>query len=159
MTREGHLVRARPLPGRVLATGVLAVATAACAADPVYVKDGAALSGYDPVAYFTESRAVKGSPHFEHEWRGVRWRFESTAHRNAFAASPEKYAPQYGGYCAYAVSRNYTAPGDPEAWKIVDGRLYVNYDKSVRALWEKELPEVIQRGDSHWPAVLTAPAR
>ena len=144
--------------GLVLAALGLVFATSAHAADPLYVKDGLGLSGYDAVAYFTEARAVKGSAQFEHEWRGVRWRFASAADRDVFIASPEKYAPQYGGYCAYAVSRNKTAPADPEAWKIVDGRLYVNYDKSVRALWEKELPEVIHVGDRHWPAVLSAPA-
>ena len=129
------------------------------AAEPIYTKDGLALSGYDAVAYFTESKAVKGRAEFEHDWSGVRWRFASAAHRDAFAASPEKYAPQYGGYCAYAVSRDYTYATDPEAWKVVDGRLYLNYDKSVRILWEKELPEVIRAADRNWPEVLKKPAR
>jgi hypothetical protein len=141
----------------VAAAGMAAVP--AFAAEPIHAKGGLALSGYDAVAYFTESRATKGAPEFEHEWGGVRWRFASASHRDAFAGSPEKYAPQYGGYCAYAASRNYTAPTDPEAWKVVDGKLYLNYDKSVRALWEKELPEAIRRGDRNWPGVLTKPAR
>jgi hypothetical protein len=101
---------------------------------------------------------VKGSPQFEHQWNGVRWRFASAAHREAFAASPERFAPQYGGYCAFAVSRNQIAPTDPEAWKVVDGKLYLNYDKRVRALWEKELPEAIRVGDRNWPGVLTKAA-
>jgi YHS domain-containing protein len=141
-----------------LAIVAFLVAASAHAADPVYLKDGVALSGYDAVSYFTEARPVKGSAQFEHQWNGVRWRFASSAHLKAFAESPEKYAPQYGGYCAYGVSRNHTVPGDPEAWKIVNGRLFLNYDKSVRVLWEKELPDVIRQGDSHWPSVLTAPA-
>lgn len=146
-------------------SSVLAVAAAgllaACAsgAEPTYTKDGLALSGYDAVAYFTESKAVKGSPQFEHQWSGARWRFASAAHRDAFAASPEQYAPQYGGYCAYAVSRNYTAPTDPEAWTVVEGKLYLNYDKTVRGLWKKELPEAIQRADRNWPGVLNKSAR
>jgi hypothetical protein len=149
------LVRSGLLAG--VAGGLLV--QSAYAADPLYSKDGLGLSGYDAVAYFTESKAVKGSPRFEHEWGGVRWQFASAANRETFAGSPEKYAPQYGGYCAYAVSRNYTAPTDPEAWKVVDGKLYLNYDKSVRALWEKELPEAIRAGDRNWPGVLTRPGR
>lgn len=145
--------------GRMFAMLVLVGATAAYAADPIYTKDGLALSGYDAVAYFTQGRAVKGSPRFEHEWSGVRWRFASAADREAFVASPEKYAPQFGGYCSYGVSRNHAVPGDPEAWKIVDGRLYLNFDKRVRAAWEKELPGVIHVGESHWPAVLAEPAQ
>jgi hypothetical protein len=131
----------------------------AFAAEPVYTKDGLGLSGYDAVAYFTESMPVKGSPQLEYEWGGVRWRFSSAAHRDAFAASPERYAPRFGGYCAYAVSRNQLAPADPEAWKVVDGKLYLNYDKNVRALWEKELPQVIGQGERNWPGVLAEPSR
>ena len=134
------------------------LAASAFAAEATFTRDGLGLSGYDAVAYFTESKAVKGSPQFEHQWGGVRWRFASAAHREAFAASPEKYAPQYGGYCAYAVSRNQLAPTDPEAWKVVDGKLYLNYDRAVLALWEKELPEVIRRGNGNWPEVLSQAA-
>jgi hypothetical protein len=141
----------------VVLVGLLA--TRVPAEGPIHTRDGLALSGYDAVAYFTQSKAVKGDPRFEHEWSGARWRFASEAHRDAFAQSPEKYAPRYGGYCAYAVARNYTAPTDPEAWKVVDGKLYLNYDKSVRSLWEKELPEAIGRADRNWPGALarTAP--
>jgi YHS domain-containing protein len=153
--RLGGFVRSGALAG--VAAGLLAVT--AFAAEPIYTKDGLGLSGYDAVAYFTESKAVKGSSRFEQEWGGVRWRFASAANREAFAGSPEKYAPQYGGYCAYAVSRNYTAPTDPEAWKVVDGKLYLNYDKTVRDLWEKELPEAIRAADRNWPGALTRPAQ
>jgi hypothetical protein len=135
---------------------VLATASRLLAADAVYSKDGLALSGYDPVAYFTAGKAEKGSSTFETEWGGTRWRFASAANRDAFVTSPEKYAPQYGGYCAYAVSRGYTAPTDPQAWRIVGDKLYLNYDLKVRDLWEKELPEVIAKGDRNWPAALKA---
>jgi hypothetical protein len=142
----------------VVAVALLGLRAApAGAAEPIYTKDSLALSGYDAVAYFTESKAVKGDPRFEHEWHGVHWQFVSAAHRDAFAQSPEKYAPQYGGYCAYAVSRNTTAPTDPEAWKVVDGKLYLNYDTNVRILWEKELPEAIARADRNWPGALSRP--
>src|SRR5512134_970368 len=86
-----------------------------------------ALRGYDAVAYHTEGRPVAGRAEFEYRWNGARWRFASAAGRDRFAASPERYAPQFGGYCAYAVSRGYTADVDPEAWRIVDGALYLNY--------------------------------
>lgn len=143
----------RSLLGAVVAW--VAMATVAPAVEPVYGKDGLGLSGYDAVAYFSESKAVPGSPQFEHRWAGVRWRFASAAHLQAFAAAPEKFAPQYGGYCAYAVSKNQIAPADPEAWKVVDGKLYVNFDQKVRTLWEKDLPEAIPRADRNWPGVLT----
>src|SRR5262245_28942147 len=145
--------------GALLLAAVGSFTQSTLAIEPILTKDGFGLSGYDAVAYFTESKAVPGSPQYEYQWAGVRWRFASAAHLAAFAASPEKYAPQYGGYCAYAVSRNQTAPTDPGAWKVVDGKLYLNYDQSVRALWEKELPDAIQRADRNWPAVLEKPAR
>ncbi|HET6521450.1 MAG TPA: YHS domain-containing (seleno)protein [Geminicoccaceae bacterium] len=112
-----------------------------------------AIKGYDPVAYFTEGRPVKGSGEFEYEWMGADWRFASAENRNAFAADPEKYAPQYGGYCAYAVSQGTTADIDPEAWKIVDGRLYLNLSRDVQTIWERDVPGYIQRADANWPKI------
>ena len=135
------------------------VALPAFAAEPVHKTDGIALSGYDAVAYFTDGKPVKGVAAFEQAWNRATWRFASAAHRDAFAAAPEKYAPQYGGYCAWAVSKNYTYGADPEVWKIVGGKLYLNYDKGVRERWEKEQPEAIARADRNWPAVLTQPAK
>jgi hypothetical protein len=119
-----------------------------------HAKRGLALGGYDAVAYFTESRAVAGRAEFEHEWDGVRWRFASAAHRDRFAKEPERFAPQFGGYCAYAVSQGYTASADPEAWSVVNGRLYVNYSRSVRKTWEKDAAGFIRQGEANWPAVL-----
>ena len=115
---------------------------------------GSAISGTDPVAYFTEGRPVEGSSDFKHDWNGATWRFASAENRDLFAASPEKYAPQYGGYCAWAVSQGYTASTDPEAWKIVDGKLYLNYSKSVQETWEQDVPGNIATGDRNWPNVL-----
>ena len=85
---------------------------------------------------------------------GATWRFSTEANRDAFAANPEKYAPQYGGYCAYAVSEGYTASTTPEAWKIVDGKLYLNYSKDVQKIWEQDIPGRIANGDKNWPKVL-----
>ena len=114
---------------------------------------GVAIEGTDPVAYFRDGRPVEGSSDYEHEWMGATWRFVSAANRDAFAADPEKYAPQYGGYCAWAVSQGYTAKIDPEAWKIVDGRLYLNLSKDVQKLWEEDVPGYIQKADSDWPTI------
>jgi YHS domain-containing protein len=114
---------------------------------------GVAVRGTDVVAYVTEGRAVAGSARFAHAWRGATWRFASAAHRDRFAADPERYAPAYGGFCAYAVSEGYTAPIDPNAWRIVDGRLYLNYDRSVQRRWERDIPGRIARADANWPAL------
>lgn len=115
---------------------------------------GVAIEGYDPVAYFTDGRPVEGSKQFTHEWGGATWRFASAEHRDAFAAEPEKYAPRYGGYCAWAVANGYTASIDPEAWTIHEGRLYLNYDKEIQAKWSLDIPGNVAKGDANWPAVV-----
>ncbi len=132
------------------------VTPAAAAAPPVYtgIVKGVAVGGYDPVAYFTESKPVKGSKDLSVEYKGATWRFASAANRDAFQADPAKYAPQYGGYCAYAVSKGATAKGDPQAWTIHDGKLYLNFDKRVRATWAKDIPGNVKKADANWPAVL-----
>ena len=123
--------------------------------NPVNVdKKGIAIKGYDPVAYFTEGEPVKGSAEFQHEWNSAIWHFSSAEHRDMFKAEPEKYAPQYGGYCAYAVSQGKTANIDPDAWKIVDGKLYLNLNKRIHRKWEKDIPGYIKKADKNWPGVL-----
>ncbi|MEO0984419.1 MAG: YHS domain-containing (seleno)protein [Cyanobacteria bacterium J06639_14] len=121
----------------------------------VYVEDGVAIKGADPVAYFTEEAYVEGSDEFTHDWNGATWYFASAENRDAFANEPEVYAPQYGGFCAWAVSQGATAPIDPTAWKIVDGKLYLNYDDKVQARWSKDIPGNIAQADENWPGVLT----
>ena len=113
-----------------------------------------AIEGADPVAYFTDKKTVKGSPEYSHRWKGGQWRFKNAANRDAFAAQPEKYAPQFGGYCAWAVSRGYTADIDPEAWTVHKGKLYLNYSKGVRDEWAKDIPGNIAKGENNWPKVL-----
>lgn len=113
-----------------------------------------AVGGYDPVAYFTEGKPVAGKSGITHSWKGVTWRFASEKNREAFKADPEKYAPQYGGYCAWAVSQGYTAKGDPAQWTIVGGKLYLNYNASVKKTWEKDTSANIASGDANWPKVL-----
>jgi YHS domain-containing protein len=141
---------------RTAALVVLLVLPGAAAAqkDPVYSSFGAAIQGYDPVAYFTEGRPVEGSRQFTHQWKGATWRFASAANRDRFAQAPEKYAPQYGGYCAYGVANGYAVKIDPQAWSVVDGKLYLNYSPAVQADWKKDVPGYIRRADAHWPKVL-----
>ena len=121
---------------------------------PVYSDSAGAIRGYDPVAYFTQARPVKGSPQFTHRWNGATWRFASAEHRDRFAAAPHKYAPQYGGYCAYGVASGYAVKIEPEAWSVVDGKLYLNYDRNVQADWKKDVPGYIRKADANWPGVL-----
>ena len=92
---------------------------------------------------------------FEYRWQNVIWRFASAAHRDEFSRSPERFAPQFGGYCAWAVSRGYTADIDPEAWRIVDGKLYLNYSKRVQRMWEEDIAGNIAKAHEHWPGVLS----
>lgn len=116
---------------------------------------GTAIKGYDPVAYFTVGKPMKGDAGFAHEWNGAKWLFANAEHRDAFKATPEKYAPQFGGYCAWAVSQNYTANVDPEkAWKIINGKLYLNYSRDVQQTWEKDVPGNIAKADENWPKIL-----
>lgn len=113
-----------------------------------------AVSGYDPVAYFTDGKPVEGSSDHELEWNGATWRFSSADNLEAFKANPEKFAPQYGGYCAWAVSQGYTASSVPEAWRIVDGKLYLNYSVGVQRTWVQDIPGNIEKADANWPEVL-----
>ena len=116
---------------------------------------GLALHGYDAVAYIAERKAAEGKPAFEYAWNGATWRFTSTANRERFAARPEAYAPQFGGYCAWAVSRNYTADVDPEAFDVVNGKLYLNYSKLVQLRWKMDRAGNIARGEQNWPKLTT----
>ena len=114
-------------------------------------RDGLAIDGYDPVAYFVQSAAVRGRPDLTLVINGTVYRFADSANRDRFQQDPSQFLPQYGGFCAYAVSRGYTADIDPQAWKIVDGKLYLNYSKRAQRLWEEDVPGNIRKGDANWP--------
>ncbi|MBI2689832.1 MAG: hypothetical protein HYX27_26295 [Acidobacteria bacterium] len=114
-------------------------------------RHGLAIRGYDPVAYFTLGKPVKGRPEFAHTVSGATFHFADAANLDLFKKQPGKYMPQYGGYCAWAVSNGYTASIDPQAWKIVDGKLYLNFSLDVQAKWTKEIPQRIQAADRNWP--------
>ncbi len=114
---------------------------------------GVALQGYDPVAYFTEQKAVRGRPQFSAVHEGATYRFFSAANRDAFIAAPARYAPQYGGYCAFGTASGYKAPIEPDAWTIVDGKLYLNYDRSIRGRWSSDIPGYVRKADAQWPMI------
>jgi hypothetical protein len=112
---------------------------------------GLALKGYDPVAYFTEGKAIQGRKEFTYEYADAKWRFVNAANRALFAHDPEKYAPQYGGYCAWGISQGKFFDGDPQVWRIVNGKLYVNYNKEIEKTWEQDTPGFIAKADGLWP--------
>jgi YHS domain-containing protein len=116
---------------------------------------GVAVQGYDVVAYFTDHAAVKGSAQYAHTWNGVEWWFASPEHRDLFFKEPARYAPAFGGYCAYGVSRGYAVDIDPEAFAVLDGRLYLNYSRSVQRTWNEDRAGYIEKARQRWPEILT----
>ncbi len=122
-------------------------------------KQNMALGGYDPVAYFTLGKATAGKTEFSAVHEGATYRFASAAHRDTFVATPARYLPQYGGYCAYAASQGYKADADPKAWHVIDGRLFVNYNASVAKSWTAKAADYIKAGDANWPRVKSLPAQ
>jgi len=111
---------------------------------------GIAIQGYDPVAYFTDGQAVKGSDEFAYEWLGAIWHFASAEHRDLFAADPVEYAPQYGGYCANAMADGAAATAGPKDWRIVDGKLYLFVAQDGQLEWANNAPEKIKKADVQW---------
>ncbi len=119
----------------------------------IFIKDGYAIRGYDAVAYFTENKSVKGSEQYSLSWNGATWLFSNIRNKESFEMNPEKYAPQYGGYCAYGLSRGYKASTEAEAFTIVDGKLYLNYNLAVRSEWNKDQKGYIGKADKNWQEV------
>ncbi|WP_108814281.1 YHS domain-containing (seleno)protein [Loktanella sp. Alg231-35] len=139
----------------IAAPAVAAFAPSAMAATPdIYAEDGIAIDGTDAVAYFTEGAPIAGDEAITFDYMGATWRFASEENRDMFAADPAAYAPQYGGYCAFAVSKGATAPTAPDAWTIVDDKLYLNFSTSVRERWRQDIPGNIAAADANWPGVL-----
>ena len=125
--------------------------TASCQETAYYSTKEGALKGYDPVAYFEVGEPVKGKTDYRYQWEGVEWLFSSPENLNAFKKSPETYAPQYGGYCAYGVAGGGLYKIEPEAWKIVNGKLYLNYNLKYQKEWESDIPGYIEKADKNWP--------
>jgi YHS domain-containing protein len=135
----------------LVAIGLLVCTTSWAGA--FFEKDGLALRGYDPVAYVKEGKPVKGTAEHRADYRGSTFLFASRANRDAFAAEPARYAPQYGGFCAYGMASGYKAATDPAAFSVVDGRLYLNYNRDVQRKWADDIPGHVAKADRHWPAV------
>ena len=132
---------------------VLAVFAAGAWAGDFYETQGAAIRGYDPVAYFNENKPLKGSPEHKAEYKGSVFHFSSQANRDAFTADPAKYAPQYNGFCAFGVAGGYKASVDPAAFTVVNDKLYLNYSLGIRKQWSADIPGFVAKGDKNWPTV------
>jgi YHS domain-containing protein len=118
-----------------------------------FEKDGAALRGYDVVAYFSDQKPIKGLAQHAADYKGSTFYFASKANRDAFVADPDQYAPQYGGFCAFGLSGGYKAATDPAAFTIVDGKLYLNYNRDIQKQWSADIPGFVTKANENWPAV------
>lgn len=127
-------------------------------ADAIFQDKGLAIRGYDPVAYFDQGKPVMGNEKFEYRYQGANWRFIEMKNMEAFKRDPQKYSPQYGGYCAFGMSRGYAVPIDPQAWRIVEGKLYLNYSLDVQKEWSKDIPGYITKANENWPKIPKKPA-
>lgn len=119
----------------------------------VFIKSGTAIQGYDAVAYFKEGKAVIGNEQFSFKWNDANWNFVNQQNLDSFKLSPVKFAPQYGGYCAYGMSEGHKAPTDPNAFTIVNDKLYLNYNPKVKELWNKNQAKRIEDADKNWPVL------
>jgi YHS domain-containing protein len=157
-----HFISRRAALLGPLIAGFAAIATVAQAQQseihqsrrPDYAANALAVGGYDTVAYHTQKEAVPGTPQFRVSWKGAEWQFASQANLDLFLKEPNKYAPQYGGYCAFAVANGSTAPGDPRLWDVVNGKLYLNLSSGTQSSWRRDTAGMIQRGDANWPRVI-----
>ncbi|HRI20459.1 MAG TPA: YHS domain-containing (seleno)protein [Panacibacter sp.] len=119
----------------------------------VFINKGYAVNGYDVVAYFNKAKSVEGKKTYLYQWHNAYWLFSTKQNLDSFSHNPEKYAPQFGGYCAYGVSEGHKASTEPDAWTIVDGKLYLNYNKDVQQLWKKDIPGKIKKAEENWVKV------
>lgn len=119
-----------------------------------YVDEGMALSGYDVITYFDAAGPQRGQREFAVMWKGAIWLFETNENREAFEANPRAYAPQFGGYCAYAVAQGRLLSSDPRVWRIVDGKLYLTHSPAVERVWAQDVPGHVAMAEANWPAVL-----
>jgi YHS domain-containing protein len=141
------------LPRLVITLAAMFVLSAPTWAGEFFEKDGAALRGYDAVAYFSDKKPVQGLAEHKADYKGSVFHFASKANRDAFVADPEKYAPQYDGFCAFGMAGGYKAATDPAAFTIVDGKLYLNYNRDVQKQWSSDIPGFVVKADKNWPTV------
>ena len=146
------------LRGALLSVGlamafVPATAQVATAETEVNIVEGYAVHGYDVVAYFTKGKPVAGDDRYTAEYEGATYRFSSAEHRDTFTSDPATYAPQYGGYCAFGTAMGRKFDGDPNAWAIVDNKLYLNLNKNIQARWKENVPGFIKGAENNWPLI------
>lgn len=132
---------------------LLWLSTGVAMAGDFFERDGVALGGYDPVTYLEESKPKQGSSSYSHTYKGSMFHFSSADNQRKFAANPEKYAPQYGGFCAYGAAKGAKASTQPDVFSVVDGKLYLNNSRKVQKLWEEDIPGNIALADKKWPEV------
>ncbi len=132
----------------------LAPATYAQERPVYYTTEGVALAGYDAVSYFDGSTPIMGMPENSVMWKGARWHFTSQENRELFESNPRAFAPQFGGYCSYAMAMGVLKSSDPRAWKVVDGRLYLTHSIEIEEIWQQDQAEYIEMAEENWPAIL-----
>jgi len=140
-------------PFFISCAAMLLACSAKAQQSPVFAPDGKAIKGYDVVAFFTAHRPVMGADSLSSDWQGAHWLFSTRDNLKAFQSNPAKYAPQYGGYCAYGVSQGHKAPTKVETWTIVDNKLYFNYNNNVKEQWVRDQQTLIQQADLKWPGL------
>jgi YHS domain-containing protein len=123
----------------------------------IFSPAGKAIRGYDPVAFFREGKPVMGADSLTYTWRGAQWNFANRSNLDSFTLHPDRYAPQYGGYCAYGTAQGHKAATQVDTWSIVDGKLYFNYNQKVKTGWDKDRKALIEKADLQWPAVKDHP--
>jgi hypothetical protein len=133
-----------------LLSGLSVTAQTPATQAPIFSTEQGAIKGYDPVAYFVVGQPQRGLDFITYDWQGAVWHFGTIANRDSFALQPEKYAPQYGGYCAYGWAQGYAVKIEPYAWAIENGKLYLNYDNSVQRKWNKKRAQYIRDADKNW---------
>jgi YHS domain-containing protein len=141
---------------RMIAIAAVSLMSTATLAGDFFETDGVALRGYDPVAYFVTAEPQKGQSQYSYEYKGSKFYFANESNRRAFVAAPQKYAPQFGGYCAYGTSQGYKVSTQPDAFAIVKDKLYLNYNKKVQEIWQQDVPGNIERAEKNWPEVQKA---
>jgi len=119
----------------------------------IFTTADGAIRGYDPVAYFKQAKPVKGEKKFSYSWRNANWYFANQQNLDLFKSNPEKFAPQYGGYCAYGTAAGHKAPTEPQTWTILDDKLYLNYNDEVKSMWDKDKPGYIKKANQNWPSI------
>lgn len=135
----------------IAALALVTVIQAKAQSSEIFAPAGKAIKGYDPVAFFKEAKPVKGSEKFEYKWKDASWYFSTAENLEAFKADPEKYAPQYGGYCAYGAAEGHKSPTLTETWTVLNDKLYFNYSTKVKEAWTKDQANLIKKADEKWP--------